>query len=334
MKKMYYVGVIGSLLLSTLCFADMLSNKAPPVAHPKEDALEFIHANQSEWTFSGYVYNENNEPYHYFFKMQRKHQRLYAQALLSNDKTQQIRVFKGKSAAMLDLDAEATAEMNIKKWEAGQLFLQFNKINNSWILSAKSPENTVGFNFKIDMLGQADVTTEKKITQENGIHLFIGKTGRLNGHIQMNADAKEEFVTAHDAWFQQAWLSEPAKNPLAVTTLFCSFTDHDGFYAVNMKEDNAVFNALSGWRTGQGQSMPISQFIRIYQSDPHAWQIQSISPKLALILKDELQTQHLSSLVFGHVSGYKALGVCSLNDAKFMVSSILPALPEVFSKTA
>ncbi len=240
---------------------------------------ESINSQNASWVFYGNVINENNDPYHYFFQMNRVHNKFYAIATLIDAQKNKILLYEESKTTIDDPDHML--------WQVGHAFLQFNVINNSWIFGVKNPDSK-GFNFKVDMLGQPDGKANKQQNLLNGVELLIGQTGRLNGHVNISGKGHDEFVTASHAWFRQLWLSKEQKSTHPLTAVLCDFHNGSGFYSVTLKGYDVVRGSIAGWRNLAGVALPISQFVLITEKKDGMWNIHVPYPKLNLALKDIL----------------------------------------------
>ena len=260
---------------------------------------------KADWVFSGVVTNESGEDYHYFFEMMRNQDHFNASALLVSAQNNGLVLHETSEAIITQTEA--------MQWQVGRMFLRFNSINNSWIFGVKD-YNKKGFNFKIDMLGQADGNSAKQQDLRTGLEVLVGQTGRLNGHLQ--AGNQEEFVTANKAWFRQLWISKPQQASHPFTAILCDFADGSGFYSVNLQEQDAVRGAMAGWRNELGLPVPMSQFVSAIQEKDGLWQIRIPFPKLTFSLKDAFSSNETSpSLAAGAIDGQKH-GFCVINHAE------------------
>lgn len=267
-----------------------------------------IHAN---WVFSGIVANENGENYDYFFQMQRDDHVFHVTVALFDSETKRP-IFTEDKTATID-------EPNTYNWQVGQAFLRFNSINASWIFGVKQ-ENKTGFNFKVDMLrqvGQGPVVENLR----QGIEFIVSQTGQLNGHIKINVESSEQFVTAKNAWFRQiastayqtTLLTKNVSRPEKVHQLqgvLCRFDDGSGFYSMNMFETDVERGAVAGGFDASGLPMSISQFIHVNQESNGPWHIRVTSPSLHLILTDSIKQ---NAVIAGFVSENNKQGFCMLS---------------------
>lgn len=307
---MRHVKFYGFLLLGLFMTAAFPSDKTavprPGEAVESETPVANIlslSAKQADWVFSGAVTNESGERYNYYFELQRNDQQFQAQAILVDAQTGEL-VLHEQSDSLID-DPESS------QWRVGKAFLRFNAINNSWIFGVKGKDR--GFNFKVDMLGLSGTNYSRQQDIRNGIELLINQTGRLNGHLQTGENNQEQFVTAKKAWFRQVWVSKPQTLGHPMTAVLCEFNDGGGFYAVNLKEADALRGAVAGFRNEEGTAVPVSQFVTVKKDKSGLWVIHIPSPKLTLTLKDmleQLNTRH--QLVAGLVKGVKP-GFCAIS---------------------
>lgn len=258
------------------------------------------HALQAYWVFAGMVTNENGELYDYYFQIQRNGSQFRALATLIDSQSKKA-IFFEESEASID-HFVATG------WQVGKAFMQFNPINNSWVFGFKTKENK-GFNFKVDMLRQAQAASLNQDLRA-GIELAVTQTGRLNGHLQTGEKSnKDQFVTASKAWFKQVWVSKAQDSQHPLTGVLCQFNDGSGFYAVNLQEPDALRGAVAGWRDVQGAVAPMSQFVSVKEEQEGQWLIHVSSPKVDLALQDALvktgeQHQLIAGITKGELPGF------------------------------
>lgn len=264
-----------------------------------------LQAPQADWTFSGTVTNESNERYHYFFQIRRNETRYHGMAT----------VIDGQSKAVLVYEEASTVieHAELTHWRVGNLFLRFNPINRSWVFGLKS-KGKKGFNFKVDMLEQANTHLAKKQDLRHGIELLISQTGRLNGHLQADESTKEEFITAKKAWFRQIWVSKPQNESHPLTAVLCEFHDGSAFYSVTIPESDALRGSVAGWRDERGMPMAMSQFVRVEEAKDDVWQISISSPKASLSFLNLLakyNTNH--KIVIGVINQGSTPGFCAIS---------------------
>lgn len=301
---MFRILLSGFLLcLSTISDANDLTvaSHAPP---EEVNSLILGASPKADWFFSGRVHNENNIDYDYFFKIQQHDHTVDLQAALISVTQPKILLFEQASTTL-------TAPHQTK-WQAGKLFLNYNVINNRWVLGAHNAQG-VNFNFKIDMFAQKPVEFSKKMNFKSGVHVIMNKTGQLNGHIKLGQN-KEEFVSQNSTWVSHIWLNESQK-AIPLSLLLCDFDDEQGFFTMKSM-DKKIPHTFSYWRDAQGKSVPISQFLNINRKD-NALMIQSVSPKMRLHVDNllpKLSTDTNQSVLMGRVNGYKSPGFCVQND--------------------
>ena len=232
--------------------------------------------------------------------MQRDNDQFHAIAALFDGQT--------KKLILLDESQASIHEPTPYNWHVGRAFLRFNPINNSWIFGLQNKDKK-GFNFKVDMLNQAEnIPVTQNLRQ--GVELLVSQTSHLNGHIQAGTDSKEQFVTAKSAWFRQVWLTGHQDKSHPFAGVLCRFSDGSGFYSANMIESDTRRGALAGWFDGQGISTAMSQFINVKQDPDGPWHIRVASPSLHLILSDFIKQD---SVVAGFVEDGKSPGFCMLS---------------------
>lgn len=308
MMRVRLYGLLLCLSFMTTVFADVnapLKNTASAEeSQLSEPNILSFSAKQTDWVFSGMVNNENGESYHYFFQLKRDNQTFHATAALIDAQTNALVIYEESKAHI--------EQPENSHWQVGRTFLRFNAINNSWIFGVKNKDKK-GFNFKVDMMGQAANASSKQQDLRAGIEFLVNQTGRLNGHLQTGKDSKEQFVTAKNAWFRQMWASKPQDFSHPVTAILCEFNDGGGFYSVNLRESDALKGAVAGWRDGQGMPLPMSQFVTAKAEDKEGlWRIQIPSPKMTLTFNDLLHQIKNNDLVAGIFKGQKS-GFCAIS---------------------
>src|SRR5690349_218218 len=166
------------VLLTGSCAA--IANE-PDVFEPaKKETSPSSNALQADWVFSGMVTNESGEHYNYYFQIQRNDRKFHAVATLIDSQTKNVLLYEENTTLIEHFDGN--------NWQVGSLFLQFNPINNSWVFGVKTKDKK-GFNFKVDMLKQAENTPTIQDLR-SGIELLINQTGRLNGHLLSGTENK------------------------------------------------------------------------------------------------------------------------------------------------
>ena len=260
-----------------------------------------IHAN---WLFSGVVENENGENFGYFFQMQRENEHFHTTIALFDGQT--------KAAILIDESDAIIHDITPYNWHVGRSFLRFNPINDSWIFGLKTKDK-MGFNFKVDMLREAENIHVAQGLRP-GVEFLVNQTGNLNGHIQVDKNSKEQFVTAKSAWFRQIWLTGNEDKKQQFSGVLCHFNNGSGFYSVNTNESDALRGAVAGWHDADGVSAAMSQFINVNQAPEGPWHIRISSPNLHLVLNDFIKQ---NSMVAGFVSKGKEPGFCALSKDVF-----------------
>ncbi len=285
------------LSLSTLLFAADESNDF--VLQPVEPLV-------GSWSFSGMVTNESGERYGYFFQMHRQGMQFQVKTALIDGQTNQLKFYYEGSALI-----NRSASLN---WHVGRSFMRYNPINDSWIFGVKL-ENAQGFNFKVDMLKQANNDNET-LTLRPGVELQALQTSRLNGHIKTDTDGKEQFVTGNNAWFGKLWFSKKQNSPHDVSTTFCRLSNDNGFYSANLKEADATGAAIAGWRDPAGNRVKMSQFISIKNQPNNQCLLHIGLPKLSLnVLNTLKQEEHGPHSVAGFSKDNK--GFCFVTEQTF-----------------
>jgi hypothetical protein len=242
-----------------------------PILQPLEPAV-------GSWTFSGMVINESGERYGYFFQVHRQGSEFHAKTALIDEQTNQLAFFyEGR---------EKIEQPTQLDWHVGRSFIRYNPINDSWVFGVKV-ENKKGFNFKVDMLKQANHDNETLVLRP-GVELQALQTSQLNGHVQL--DDKEQFVTGNKAWFGKLWFSNDQKTGHDINTTFCRLNNDNGFYSANLKEDDATSAAVAGWRDPGGNKVKMSQFISMKSLDKDQSILTVGLPKLHLKLLNTLKS--------------------------------------------
>ncbi|MBA3536683.1 MAG: hypothetical protein H0T84_08760 [Tatlockia sp.] len=290
------------LLMTNHVYATDAVESAKPETTNEKNTLS-INALHAYWAFSGTVSNENGELYNYYFQMQRKDNQFHAVATLINNQSKEVLLYE---------ESDKTIEHFVAtNWHVGRAFMQFNPINNSWVFGVTT-KNHIGFNFKIDMLGQP-LTMPLSQGLRSGIELLVNQTGRLNGHIQAGEKvAKDQFVTAPKAWFKQIWVSKSQESRHPLTGVLCQFNDGSGFFAVNLQEPDALRGAVAGWRDVEGTVIPMSQFVSVKEKKDGLWSIRIPSPKIRLSLEDALAKGNEKHHLIAGLSTGKTPGFCTI----------------------
>ena len=285
-------------------FCLVMLNGSSVAAEPEERPIGFLptEALHANWAFSGVVTTETGENYGYFFQMKRDGSHFHAIAALVDGQTKSLVLFEESEALLHDIEAY--------NWHVGRAFLRFNPINDSWIFGLQHHDRK-GFNFKVDMLKQADNRPSIQDLRQ-GVELLVSQTSHLNGHIELGDVTKEQFVTAKNAWFRQVWLSSEQAKMYPFTGVLCRFNDGSGFYSMNMNEADAIQGALAGFRDEQGISSMMSQFVNVNQEkEKGSWHIRIASPNLHLVLSDIIQKDGV--VAAGFVNEGKVPGFCMVS---------------------
>lgn len=231
------------------------------------------------WSFSGKVMNESGDLYGYFFQMQRQGIHFQVKTGLIDGQTNELILFYEKSGDI--------ADSNRLNWRVGRSFIRYNPINDSWVFGLTVEENK-GFNFKVDMLKQANSENHDSLILRPGVELQALQTSQLNGHIHTGADNKEQFVTGNNAWFGKIWFSQMQHTPHDISTTFCRLSNDNGFYSANLKEADATGAAIAGWRDAAGKKVKMSQFISIKTLPDNQCLLSVGLPKLNLKVENTL----------------------------------------------
>ena len=148
-----------------------------------EKILQPLEPMVGSWTFSGMVTNESGDRYGYFFQIQRQGSDFHAKTALIDGQTNKLILFYEGSEKI-----DKSTQLN---WHVGCSFIRYNPINDSWVFGVKA-ENEKGFNFKVDMLKQANVNNDHEtLILRPGVELQALQTSRLNGHVLTGTGNKE-----------------------------------------------------------------------------------------------------------------------------------------------
>lgn len=246
--------------------------------------IQLTEITTGSWIFSGMVNNESGDKYGYFFEMQRQGNEFHAKAALIDGQTNQLVFFYENN--------EKLEDPALFDWHVGRSFIRYNSINDSWIFGVKT-EDKKGFNFKVDMLKQANNTSETLVLRP-GVKLQALQTSQLNGHVKV--DDKEQFVTGNKAWFGKLLLSNDQKSAHDISTTFCRLSDDNGFYSANLKEHDAISAAVAGWLDPLGHRVKMSQFVSIKSLSNDQCLLHVGLPKLSLKLMNTLKADSSHSI--------------------------------------
>jgi hypothetical protein len=254
------------------------------------------------WIFSGTVENELGQHYGYFFQIERKGSQFHTKTALIDAQTNHLAFYYEGNESL-----ELPSELN---WHVGQSFLQYNPITESWIFGVKKKDNT-GFNFKVDLLKQSK-TKPKQF--KKGLKLLTIETSHLNGHVQTEANNKEQFVTAKTAWFSKLSLSKAKSAQQELSTVFCRLNDDRGFYSARLKGSNAH---VAGLLDKGGNPIHMSQSIGIKSLKNQRCALNLYYPKLTLNLINSLKQIEGKSLWVAGFAENEPKGFCFLASRSF-----------------
>lgn len=274
--------------------------------HQGDSLLQPIEPLVGSWSFSGIVMNESGEHYGYFFQMQRQGSNFHVKTALIDEQSKQLRLF---------YEHRETLDNSFAfNWHVGHSFLRYNPINDSWIFGVKLTKEQ-GFNFKVDMLKQVN-QDNKSLILRPGVELQAIQTSRVNGHMQISADTKEQFVTGTSAWFAKVWFSAKQNAAHDISTTFCRLNNDDGFYSANLKEVDATSAAIAGWRDSLGNKVKMSQFISIKALADNLCLLNIGVPKLSLKLMNTLKSDAQAPL---SIAGFSqdSKGFCFVTEQSF-----------------
>lgn len=298
--------VIVSLVL---CFA---SNLIAAEAAEIEKVISPVDTLVGSWMFSGTVTNESGDRYGYFFQMQRQGSDFHAKTALIDAQTNKLILFYEG-----DEKIEKPSSLD---WHVGRSFIRYNPINDSWIFGLKL-EDKKGFNFKVDMLKQANTENETMVLRP-GVELQALQTSRLNGNVQTESDKQEQFVTGNKAWFGKLWFSKDQKSAHDISTTFCRLANDNGFYSANLKEPDATAAAVAGWRDATGGKVRMSQFVSIKSLENNECMLHVGLPKLNLKLLNTLKNESKSPLWVAGFSKNNPAGFCYVAEQSFTDSKV------------
>ncbi len=272
--KIRYFIILGLFIISTAVYSvKQTEQQNKPVAQRSE-------FKNTHWIFTGMVYNGLDERFAYYFKMQRQDNQFHIQAALLNGYTRQL-IFSYDQTKTIDSPKDL-------KWKVGRAFLYYNPVNANWSFGVKEEQGQgQGFNFKLNMLETPDEDQKTK-TLCSGLDVLVRQTSRINGHIQTGVQKEEQFVTSSHSWYSKMWRSDSQQKPHKIKTLFCRLNDESGFYAVKLKESDAVQAAFAGWRDASGNPVKMSQFVKMKPVDDEQWLVNISLPKLDFTYKNLL----------------------------------------------
>lgn len=272
------------------------------------ETVHVIEPRVGSWIFSGMVTNESGTRYGYFFQMQRQGSDFHVKTALIDGQTNQLAQFYEHAATIDD-----PTQLN---WQVGRSFIRFNPINDSWVFGVKA-EHEKGFNFKVDMLKQINNDSET-IVLRPGIELQALQTSRLNGHIQMGAGNKEQFVTGNSAWFGKVWFSQDQEHAHDISTTFCRLSNDNGFYSANLKEPDATGAAIAGWLDATGNRVKMSQFISIKELANNQCVLRLGLPKLRLNVLNTLKREENAPFLVAGFSKENPKSFCFVTEQSFI----------------
>lgn len=318
MKKCHTISRILFLILFLLPAA---MHSAPSVVLPipsvpsVRDSL--THQKRVDITFSGIAKSESGDAYGYYFQMSRQKEIILSHAVLIRLADKKIILNEEKQEKLLFSESD--------DWHVGGMFLRFSPITASWIFGIRLHDKR-GFNFKVDMINQDNVQKNVQ-TLRKGLVFSIIQATNLNGHIRDEVGGKEQFVSAHQAWFRQIWATQKHEGSHYLNGLLCRFQDGSGFYALTLKEKDALQASIAGWRDGSGDAKTLSQFVNFLPTDDKKWTIKLFYPNKAFILerlldipKSNEANNLLTPLVIG-VNEVAPKGFCIANEALFAEES-------------
>ncbi|QMT59926.1 hypothetical protein [Legionella sp. PC997] len=272
---------------------------------PVPQMIQALDPTVGSWTFSGMVKNESGDHYGYFFEMQRQGSDFHTKAALIDGQTNQLVFFyEGQ---------EKIEQSTSLDWHIGYSFIRHNPINDSWVFGVKAADKK-GFNFKVDMLKQANNANESILRP--GVKLQVLQTSQLNGHVRI--DEKEQFVTGNKAWFGKLVLNDVQKDTHDISTTFCRLNDDNGFYSANLKEKDATSAAVAGWLDPLGNKVKMSQFVALKPLKDDQCMLSIGLPKLHLTLINTLKMNDPAQHTVAGFSKEGREGFCFVTQQSFL----------------
>lgn len=259
------------------------------------------------WVFSGLVVNERGDYYGYLFEMQKHQQEFHVETALFEAQTQKVILHEVATATLTPEEAKSTT------WHVGPAFMQFNTINQTWVLGVKTKDKK-GFNFKVDTLKAVEEPLSqlsKSIQLSNDIAMKVVQTNTLNGHIHIGYD-QEEFVTAKSTWMRKMGFKQGLEISYPMQNLLCQFEDGSGFYSMHLKDSKAYCGAVTGRLDAQGHRQKMSQFLNIREEGQGRWNINAQAPKLHWVIEN-LLAQESTLRVAGFTAQKDQIGFCTIN---------------------
>ena len=238
---------------------------------------------QVQWVFSGLVRSEQGQVLAYYFQIERVGQHFYSEASLFDAQTKLV-VFEDSSEAMNDKPLAY-------RWKIGHAFMQYNPINDSWVIAVKNQQKQ-GFNFKVDMM-KPGMIDAKSALRYPGINVGIWQANGLNGHVRLGK--METFVTAKHTWFRQmSTTAAHVSADFAVNSMMCELENGKNVSSLSSPEIDGTHAAL-----------------RLKQDVNGSLDIRALA-SLHLILSHYTKQR---SLMAGFVEGKPAAGFCVLSQA-------------------
>lgn len=275
------------LFVVWLLGVSIVYSSAIEVAKDAPPALEL--PKTGSWTFSGLVSNEAGERYGYFFQMQKQGRHFHSKTALIDGQTNKL-VFYYEG------NEDITPDNNLN-WQVGRSYIKYNLITDSWVFGVKSPDKK-GFNFKVDMLKlvNSDIDT---LALRPGIKLQTLQTSRLTGHIKVDDNANDEFVTSNKSWFGKLWFLNDENSNHEIKTTFCRLADDKSFYSAYLEEEDATSGFVTGFRNEVGQRVKSSQFVSIKSLNDDQFLLNLSWPKMHMTLANTLSGQEKNDLMAG-----------------------------------
>ncbi|KTD67303.1 MULTISPECIES: hypothetical protein [Legionella] len=289
------------LIISHISTGVLATEIKPAALQP----VQSIDPTVGSWTFSGMVENESGDKYGYFFEMQRQGADFHTKAALIDGETNKLVFFYE--------DKEKIGQTTPLDWHVGYSFIRYNPINDSWIFGVKAADKK-GFNFKVDMLKQAN--NNETLVLRPGVKFQVLQTSQLNGHLRI--DDKEQFVTGNKAWFGKLALNDEQKDDHEINTTFCRLNDDNGFYSANLKEKDATSAAVAGWLDPSGNKVKMSQFISLKPLENDQCMLRIGLPKLNLKLINSLKANDSLSHTVAGFSKDSRGGFCFVTQQSFL----------------
>lgn len=187
---------------------------------------------------NGILHDDKANKYSFYFEMHREHKQYIVNTSLIDVKTKKIISSYKKTIFSENF-----------KGKVGRAYLLFNPVTASWLLGVKNV-----YKIKINMLknrNQVKHHLAKSIVFENY------QTGRING------DIKGVFVSGSHAWYSHISAQKALKLNRKLSCLICTDKDGAGFSYIVLGKKKAILATFAHWINAAGQSLKMSQFIKL-----------------------------------------------------------------------